>query len=408
MAAGSILLGMSGAMASAQEDRIAELERKVEVLTREMERSQLGHVVGPVGEGLYGMSPSASKVYQVEQGLSIGGYGEMVYQGFEASSKSDELDFLRGVVYFGYKYNDQFVFNSEIEFEHASSDKEGSSSVEFATVDYLMRPELNLRAGLMLLPVGIVNELHEPTVFLSATRSAVESAIIPTTWRENGVGAFGSAGTVSYKLYLVNGLNADGFKASGLRGGRQKGSKAVAEDFAVVSRLDWNPTPGLVLGGSAYAGDSGQDLDVTVGTTLFEGHLDWQWKGLELRSLAVVAELDDVAELNGVLAGEDHVDFDSVGERMVGWYVQLGYDLLSGRASGERALTPYVRVEQYDTQDEVPAGFVRSGKHDVEAVTVGINFKPIDEIVLKAEYQFVENEASTLDDQVNLALGYVF
>jgi hypothetical protein len=161
-------------------------------------------------------------------------------------------------------------------------------------------------------------------------------------------------------------------------------------------------------------GDSGQDLDAAVGTTLAEGHLDWNWRGWEVTALAVAAELDDVAELNRLLSrGDDgttppDAEIDSIGERMTGGYLQIGYDVFSGLGWGETALTPYIRYERYDTQDDVPAGFSRSGDFDVELVTVGLNLQPIDEIVLKAEYQFIENESGSAGDRINVAMGYVF
>lgn len=232
-------LAFSGANTFAQDAsaRIIALEQKVEALTQEMKHTQLGDVFIKPTESIHGMGASASKIYQTTEGVSIGGYGEALYQNFDGD-KSSQADFLRAVLYFGHKFNDQWLLNTEIEFEHASTGEDGSVSVEFAYLDYLMKDALNLRVGLVLIPMGFVNELHEPNAFLSARRTDIESTIIPSTWRENGVGLFGNAGNVSYKAYIVNGLDAKDFSASGLRGGRQKGSKALAEDLAVVGRVD--------------------------------------------------------------------------------------------------------------------------------------------------------------------------
>ncbi len=395
----------------ALEKRVRELEKTVEALTSDVEKTKLSDVIPEPGESVYGMGPSASKVYNKQHGVSIGGYGEMLYQNFDDSSKRDEIDFLRWVLYAGYKYNDKFVFNSEIELEHAADDKEGEVAVEFAYIDYLHDPALNFRAGMVLLPMGLVNELHEPITYLSARRPDVENRIIPTTWRENGAGVFGDVGPFSYKAYIVNGLDAEGFTAAGVRGGRQKGSKAAAEDFSYVGRLDYTDVPGLIVGGSAYYGNSGSEVDLDVATLIYEGHIDWKWKGLDVRALAAAAEVDDVAELNTVLAEKGEValtDFDSIGEDMVGWYLQVGYDILTVLRPGEASLTPYVRYEQYNTQDSVPEGFDESGKNDVDVITTGINFKPIQELAIKAEYQFYDDEADSASDQFNASLGYVF
>lgn len=399
------------------EGRLAELERRIELLAEELERLELGEAAVRAEESVYGLGPAASKIYRSEQPLSIGGYGEMLYESRDSerddgspSGATDELDFLRAIVYFGYKFNESFLLNTEIEFEHASTGESGSASVEFAYLDYLWRPEANVRAGLLLVPMGFVNELHEPTTFLGARRPDIEQRIIPTTWRENGFGLFGEVGDLSYRTYIVNGLKGEEFSASGLRGGRQKGSNALVEDFAWVGRVDYTPAPGFLVGGSAYVGGSDQGIEdpqgreIDLQTTIWEGHLEWRWRGLELRALATRAELDDVDRLNRTLGLTGAA---SVGEELSGWYVQAGYDVLAARSS-VRELIPYVRWEEFDTQDEVPAGFAANPATDVESLTLGVAFKPIDQVIVKADYQDYDNGAGTAVDQFNVALGYIF
>jgi hypothetical protein len=396
-------------------DRLSELERKLEVLAQEIETLRIGEAAVAPDTSSYGFGPAASKIYRTERGLSIGGYGELLYQNFDGdrdngtpSGRTDTFDVLRGVLYFGYKFDDRWLLNTEIEYEHAGSEV----SVEFAYVDYLWRPELNVRGGLVLIPMGFLNELHEPTVFLGARRPDIENAIIPSTWREGGFGLFGDLGPFTYRTYIVDGLRGAGFTSGGLRGGRQKGNQAKAEDFAWVGRLDFTGVPGLLVGGSAYIGDSGQDLvttgpsagrDIAVGTEIIEGHLEWRWQGLEFRALGVQASLDDVADLNRALS---LTGTSSVGEKLTGYYLQLGYDVLAGR--GERSLTPYARWETYNTQDEVPAGFAASRATDVESLTLGVAFQPIDHLILKVDHQNYDNAAGTGVDQFNVLLGWIF
>jgi len=405
-------------------ERLAELERRLDLLAEELERIDLGGAaasVTPVSAaegGDYGFAPAASKVYRTEQGLSIGGYGEMLYEGFDSelddgtdSDAKDQLDFLRAILYFGYKFNDRILFNSEIEVEHASSEEEGEVSLEFAYLDFLLRPEVNFRAGLLLIPMGFINELHEPPVFLGARRPDAEQRLIPSTWRETGFGLFGDLGPFTYRSYVVNGLDASGFSASGVRGGRQQGSEALAEDFAWVTRVDYTGTPGLLVGGSFYTGGSGQGLlgpggaELGVDTTIYEGHLEWKYRGFELRALAVRSELDDVAGLNQALglAGAD-----GVGEEQKGYYVQIGYDLFSRSARRNMALIPYARFEDFDTHADVPAGFLKDPARDVESLTLGLAFKPLDQVIVKADYQDYDNGAGTALDQFNVAIGYLF
>jgi len=401
-------------------DRIAELERKVDVLAQEIEKLRIGEAAVEPDTSLYGFGPAASKIYRTERGLSIGGYGELIYRNAQGEAEEedeegslrdeegeeeeegvegDSFDLQRAVLYVGYKFNDRWLLNSEVEYEHAG----GEIEVEFAYVDYLWRPQANFRAGLVLMPMGFINELHEPTVFLGANRPDVEQVILPSTWREDGFGLFGNAGPFTYRTYIVNGFDASGFSERGLAGGRQQGSEAKAEDLAWVGRLDYTGVPGLLLGGSAYVGDAGQDLEPAVRTQIVEGHLEWKWRGLEFRALGARATVDDVAELNEAL---ELTGDESVGETLTGYYLQLGWDVLAGR--GERSLTPYARWESYNTQDEVPAGFVADPAHDVDSLTLGVAYKPIDQIVIKVDHQDYDNAAGTGVDQFNVLLGWIF
>jgi hypothetical protein len=389
---------------------LAELERRIEILTAEIERMRLGEAAVVAGEGQYGLGPAASKIYATTDGLSIGGYGEMLYERPEDETDA-ELDFLRAVFYFGYKFSDRWLFNSEIELEHASTGEGGSASVEFAYIDYLRSSSLNARFGMVLVPMGFVNELHEPPVFLGARRPDVEQVLIPSTWRENGLGLFGDIGPFAYRTYIVNGLDASGFSAQGLRGGRQKGARAKADDLAWVGRFDYVGRPGLLAGVALYRGGSGQGLDgpdggtIDATTTIWEAHLEWKRRGLEVRALAAGAQVDDAAQLNQALGLEGR---SSVGERLEGWYVQVGYDLESSIGPLEHSLIPYLRREAFDTQAAVPAGYLADPANDVESWTVGIAYKPIDQVVFKLDFQDYDNGAGTAVDQMNVAVGYLF
>ncbi len=393
-----------------------ELERRLDVLAAELENMKLGNAAveesATLDQARFGLGIAASKVYRVDRGLSIGGYGEAVYENFDDtredgvdSGRTDQFDFLRAILYFGYKFNDKWVLNTEIEIEHADE-----IFLEFATLDYLHKPMLNFRAGMVLMPVGLLNELHEPTLFHSAERPRVESAIIPSTWRENGLGIFGENERFSYRTYLVNGLDGSGFSSSGLRGGRQKGSRAKAESLGWVGRLDYIGRPGLLVGASLYVGDSGQGIEDVNGreigaqTTVFDFHLDWKYRGFSLRALYAQAEVDDVARLNEALGLSGSA---SIGEELDGFYVEAGYDVFANR-DDRGALTPFFRYETLDTQAAVPTGFSRSGSKDAEILTVGLAWQPIDPLVFKIDFQDWSDEADTGVDQWNFAIGYLF
>ncbi len=395
-----------------------ELRRRLDLLAEEVERLRSGEApragLSADAARAIGLAPSAAATYGQGQGLSIAGYGEMLYENFAAETEAGapagngtQLDFLRAVLYAGYRFNDRFLFNSEIEVEHTNE-----ISVEFAYVDYQAHEHFGVRGGLLLLPIGLVNEFHEPTVFLGAERPVTENRIIPSTWRENGGGIYGSIDRVAFRAYVVNGFNGSHFSSNGVRGGRQKGRNAKASNMAFTGRIDVTPTPGIFVGASLYTGGSGQgDLvvdgrEIAVRTTIVDLHGQVQIRGLDVRGLFARTSIDDAAELNQALG---LTGSSGVAERMQGGYVQVGYNVLSQTVSaGGVALTPYLRYEQVDTQDRMPAGFERSLATDNTFVTLGVELKPIPNVVVKVDHAWVSNDADTGVNQFNVNLGYAF
>ena len=201
------------------------------------------------------------------------------------------------------------------------------------------------------------------------------------------------------------------FSADGIRGGRQKGSKAKATTLAFTGRVDVTPTPGVFVGASIYSGGSGQgevEVDgrnVDVRTTIFDLHGQAQIRGFDLRGLYARASIDDAAELNEALG---LVGSSGVAETMQGGYVQVGYNLLSQVTTTGIGLTPYLRYEQVDTQAVMPAGFSRSLGTDNTFTTLGAELKPIPNIVVKTDYAWVTNEAASGVNQFNIGVGYAF
>lgn len=385
---------------------LTEVKRQIEVLASEIEALKTRQVekVAVADDQQYGLGPAASKVYRGAQGVSIGGYGEFLYQNPEGEIAT--ADSLRAVVYTGYKFNDRVLFNSELEVEHANLERGGNVELEFAYLDYLIRPEFNVRGGFVLMPVGLTNELHEPTAYLGARRPVLEHHVIPSTWSELGGGVFGDVGSVSYRAYLTTGLDAAGFgPEESIREGRQAGGEAKAEDWAAVGRVDWHPVEGTIVGGSLYRGGSGQGAGFKGAVTMGELHAQAKFRGVSLSGLVTRASIGDVAainEMNG-LEGED-----SVGSRIGGWYAEGGYDFANLFGRTEMTLTPYARYESFDTQRRVPAGYQRNPANNQQILTLGVAFKPIPQTVIKIDWQGVDNKASTGADQWNVALGYIF
>jgi hypothetical protein len=408
-----------------------ELKRELDVLASEVQK--LKPSGGSETEGaapslsdrsVYGYSPSASKVYRTDHSVSLGGYGEFIYDNFNSTTHAgapasppgkddnrDRLTLARAVLYVGYKFDDHWVLNSEFEFENKGTDSpDGSVNAEFAYIDYLATRELNFRAGVLLIPMGLVNEFHEPTVFLGTHRPEVETLLIPTTWTEAGLGAFGELGPFTYRSYLVTGLNASKFTSTGgLEESGQGGANAIAESWASVTRFDYTGTPGFLGGISFYLGNSVtnaaplQGGGVAIPTHIYEAHLEYKYRGLQLRALGAYTFLGRIAEL--AEANPALFPAGSPGTEQRGYYLEAGYDLLSGQ---KQAVIPFVRWEDLNTQYAVPTGFVRDPASYQRFLTAGVNYKPIEQLVLKGDFQDVITGDSSGVNRWSLAVGYIF
>jgi len=362
-----------------------ELSRRMDLLAGQIEKMEMGAAGAEVGSQ-HGMGPAASKVYSTAEGMSFGGYGEMLYTGKDSG---DELDFYRAIIYAGYRFDDNWVFNSEIEIEHVDE-----IFLEFAYVDYNNGEGFGYRAGHMLVPMGWINELHEPTTFWSANRPELERRILPSTWHENGMGVYGESGDLEWRVYLMNGFDADNFDLAGegLRGGRQKGSQAAAENFAWTGRVDWTGVKGLTLGASFWNGDSNQDASSSTefGTSIMDIHFQYDHGPLRVRGLFADASVENADQL-ATPSDSDNLD---------GWYVEAGYDLLAGRGDGS-SLTPFVRMETMDYLVDTAADTAE------DRMTYGLAWQPMDRVIFKADMTKVET-ASSKEDIIQIAVGYIF
>lgn len=404
---------------AAQVDGKPATQAEVKALLEEIRRLKLELGLRDVQYQSYGgMGPAASKVYFAPKGLSIGGYGEVNYTAFRNDAAANTSDLLRVVLYAGYRFNDRIVFNSEFEWEHAG----GEVSVEFAYLDFLLSDAVRLRVGNVLVPMGFVNELHEPPFFHGAFRPDVEQRIIPTTWDDNGIGVHGELAGLRYKAYLLTGL--DLFRhgdeplepGSWVREARSGGSEARAATVAGVLHLSYAAGP-VTVGGAVYRGRADQRERTAAGeriqadVTLAEAHAQLAWRGLQARLLGVVGTLGDAGKVNAELAARGVLPAgESLGSRVAGGYGELAYDLLALLApGGEASLSPFVRYEKYDLNARVPAGFVRDPALDASVVTAGLTYKPIPTVVVKADWQRHDSSADApAIDQVNLGAGFAF
>jgi hypothetical protein len=266
---------------------------------------------------------------------------------------------------------------------------------------------------MVLVPVGIINEFHEPPTFYGSLRPETESAVIPTTWRTNGFGLAGSTPSgIGYRVYLVEGLDGSKFTASGIRGGRQSGARSLAEDLAITGRLEYTGLAGVNFGASFYSGNSGQGLKDAAGNeiggrvTILSAHGIFARYGLELRGLFAQSTIGDVEKLNAALGLSGT---GSIGEKQNGFYLTAAYDVLPLFIKGtSSALLPFVQYEKLNTQSEVPTGFAASPSNERTNLTYGLGFKPHPNVAFKFDFINRKNEADTAVDQINLAVNYLF
>lgn len=341
--------------------------------------------------------------------VTLGAYGEINYN--QPEGDNGELDVQRLVMLLGYRFNDKVQFVSEIEFEHVEE-----VYVEQAFVNYNFADNVNFRAGLMLVPMGIVNEYHEPTTFNGVERPAVDNAIIPTTWREIGVGVTGriNSASLGYQAYLFNGFkstNADGTGkiggSSGLRGGRQKGIKSTINKPNLSAKLDYYGFPGLRLGLAGYFGRTQADDEVDhidgadVGMSMIGFDARYAYRKFTARGQFIYAGLSDTEAYNE-LTGKD------LGSELHGWYAEVAYNLLP--VQNEQKLFAFTRYEQYDTHADVEGSLVQNNAYNRNDLTMGLSYHVAPGVVFKGDYQIRDNDAVNADvpNRLNFGVGVWF
>ncbi|WP_114327237.1 porin [Candidatus Colwellia aromaticivorans] len=327
---------------------------------------------------------------------SIGGYGELHYNNYE--DKDAEVDFHRFVLFFGHEFSDSVRFFSEFELEHsiAGEGKPGEVELEQAYVEVDINEGVSSKVGLFLIPVGIINETHEPPTFYGVERNGVEKNIIPATWWEAGVAFnYKPAGGVSIDGAVTSGLNSTKknfdsngdfthYSFTGIRKGRQKVAKATAENLAYTGRVKYTAITGLELAATLqYQTDLTQGLGEldTASATLFETHAIYQVQDFTVRALYARWDIDgDEAKASG-------------SDEQTGWYVEPSYKF-------NEKVGVFARYSEYDNN----AG--NSASTAVESTSVGVNYYIHENVVLKADY---ENLGGASDSSgFNLGFGYQF
>ena len=387
-----------------RENRLALLTVAVAVLM--MAGSASAQVLGAASQSPSDRDPGRSGVLTGP----ISGYMDFHY-----NNREDEdaiLDFHRFVLLFSHSFSDRIRFVSELELEHAvvSNETDGELELEQAYVDFLLTRSFNVRAGMLLAPVGIINERHEPPVFHGVERPFVDTVIIPTTWFDTGVGVHGEfRHGFRYRAYLMSPLDSTGFSAEeGIREGRQKGAQSNVSSLATTGRLEYVGHPGLVLGTSFWTGDTGfQDLRFETSMTMVE--IDGRYRQGEFEARGEYAHgfLDGMGELNASRQRTVGVS-PNVASQIRGFYLEGSYFVSPLPAPRELAL--FARYENFDTQYRMPTGFQSLQEFDRDAFVFGLTYFPDPDVAVKLDYTVLRNQSDVVNapDSLNIGLGWWF
>jgi len=367
-------------------------------------------------------SNSDDKLLQNDDKLTIGGYAQIDYnQALEKNVKNNgELDVHRMVMLFGYKFNNKVQFVTEIEYEHVKE-----VFVEQAFINYKVNNKLNFKGGLILIPMGLINQFHEPPYYNGVERPLIDANISPTTWREIGAGISGNIQNINtkYQAYLVNGFKSyDGEGlikgSSGFRGGRQKGAQSTISSPNFTGRLDFYGINNINIGLSAYYGKTQSVLynglvknetdmiktadSSVVGIMMSGADISYNIKGVYFKGQAYYVQIDNTKEYNE-FTGKD------LGSHMFGYYADLGYNIFRPFDNLETELILFARYEWFDTHYAVTSETMDNESYDRTLITTGLTWKMSPNSVVKSDLQFYK----TAMDQdytpiINFGLGVMF
>ena len=342
---------------------------------------------------------------------SLSGYMEIQF--VNPSNADAFIDFRRFVLLFAHRFSDRIRFVSELEVEHAiveGGEDKGELELEQAYLDFLIDRRFNIRAGQLLVPVGIINERHEPPVFYGVQRPFVDTFIIPTTWFDVGAGVFGDFGRGwRYRAYVMPPLDATAFTAEeGLADSSQQGSRSVVRHWAGTGRLEYLGLPRWTFGTSFWSGRSTTGsplLDPRV--TMIEADGRGRLRRLELRGEFVRVFLDQAAELNHLRALREGLD-PNLASQMSGAYIEAAHPILP--FPSPREVVGFVRYENFDRQYKMPAGYVPIGAFKGSAWIAGISYFPDPDVVVKVDYTATGNQSSVVaaPHAFSVGLGWWF
>jgi hypothetical protein len=406
------LVFLSGAPAARAADRTADLEQRVAVMESELQqlKEQLAQLQA---EQAAEARPEATAA-TTPPPLSWFGYGELTYTRPSAEPSQARADLARFVIGAGFRFDERTRLQSEVELEHAvsSANDAGEVAIEQAYIERDLGGELRARAGLFLIPSGLLNENHEPTRYYGVFRNFVETAIIPSTWREGGVGLEGNAANgLRWDIGLTTGFDLSKWNAQSSEG-RQSPLGSIHQELALARAADlsgylaanYTGLTGLRVGGSLFSGGAGQGQSGLGGSrlALWEAHARWQPGAWDLAALYAHGHLSNTAALNQALAGSPTI----VPEDFFGWYVEAAWRARLGRAW---PVLPFLRYERFNTASAyamLNAVQAPRAPADREALTAGVQAQFAPGVIIKADY--VDFAPGRAGDRFDLGLGYEF
>lgn len=373
------------------------------------------------------------------------GYGSLNYFNYDWQTdlaRRDAMDVERFVFYPGYVYNDQFQLRGEIEFEHGGTgvtkeldkfeefgeyetevESGGEVNVEQLHIVYSPMNSLNFRIGKFKIPFGIVSVEDEPTEYFTTLKSPALSEIIPTNWYETGLQVFGQLGhdrKLSYALSLVNGLNSTEFSSANWvqRGMQGRFETVNAENMALALRLDYELKEEWSVGVSGYVGNSTDnrpkpDLNADAYVTIIDGHIAIEEGPVTFRAMGLYGHLqnaDLVSQANNNVSTKLNVKGDPVGSVALSYYGELAYDTSHLLHIPDR-LDVFARYEFYDSMYKVVENVISDNpRWERRAYTGGLNYKPIEEIVFKAQYthRLLGISENNIENTFSVGVGFEF
>jgi hypothetical protein len=346
-----------------------------------------------------------------ETRLPVAGY--MDFHVNKDSGDAFRPDFHRFVLLFGHSFSQRVKFWSELEVEHAILEgglESGEVALEQAYIDYLIKPYFNLRGGMLLTPVGIINERHEPPSFNGVERPFVESILIPTTWRELGFGFTGDLGRgFRYRTYMTSALDASFFNAEfGIAEGKTSGLDSSMRNPAFSGRLEFAGIRRLTLAASLYTGHAGFNTPgVNPRVTIGEVDGRYSFRRFDFRGLFANTWVSRAGELNVLLQQQTGVN-PNVASEMRGYYFEPAFHLLPRRYRDDVVI--FGRYEKYNTQHRMPSSYLPIQQFNRSSWIGGVTYKPVPDVAFKFDYVWNRNASSVIRplNALNLGIGWWF